>query len=29
MKLLDEGRDDEVQRLLDAATALRDMKESP
>jgi hypothetical protein len=29
MKLLDEGRDDEVQRLLDAATALREMKESP
>ncbi|PMD24965.1 hypothetical protein NA56DRAFT_463959 [Hyaloscypha hepaticicola] len=28
MKLLDEGRDDEVQRLLDAATALREMKES-
>lgn len=29
MKLLDEGKDDEVQRLLDAATALREMKESP
>jgi hypothetical protein len=29
MKLLDEGRDDEVQSLLDAATALREMKKSP